>query len=120
MFNIIYYTENEKSPIVEFMLKLPPKDRAKILREIDLLEKHGFALGMPSIRKMKGTDNLWELRIKQSSNNYRFFYFQHIADTFILLHAIHKKTQKTPKRDIDTAIRRMNKYIKGSENNVKS
>ncbi len=115
MYKILYYTENDRSPVVEFMLKLPSKDRAKILREIDLLEKHGFALGMPSIKKMKGTDNLWELRIKHSSNNYRVFYFQHISDTFTLLHAIHKKSQKTPKRDINTALSRIKKTSKGSE-----
>ncbi len=116
MYRIIYYTDQDKSPIVDFLLQLSPKARAKVLREIDLLKEYGFALGMPSIKKISGTSDLWELRVKQSSNNYRVFYFQSFDETFVLLHAFHKKSQKAPRREIDTAIRRMKKFNKGSVN----
>jgi phage-related protein len=109
---IVYYCDKDKYPVVEFIKTLSDKDAAKILREIDLLETHGFYLGMPHIKKMAGTKDLWELRVKQSSNNYRVFYFHYTNNQFVLLHAIHKKSKRTPKSDIKIATDRMNKYIK--------
>jgi len=114
---VIYYTYNNKIPVLNFLKQLNPKEQAKVLREVDLLTEFGFALGMPHIKKITGTDNLWELRIKQSSNNFRIFYFYFKNNKFILLHAIRKKTHKTPAKDISVALKRQAKYIKGCENN---
>lgn len=47
---------------------------------------------------MTSTNGILELRIKQSTNNFRIFYFNFINNKFILLHAIRKVSQKTPKR----------------------
>ncbi len=110
MYDIIYFTDGDSNPIVEFLLTLSPKEQAKILREIDLLEKFGFSLQMPHVKKMAGTDDLWELRVKQSSNNFRVFYFHYIDNKFVLLHAIRKTTKKTPKKDITLALKRKDQY----------
>lgn len=48
-------------------------------------------------------DGLWELRIKFASDISRIFYFYPLA---------HKKTDKTPKREIETAKKRMADYLK--------
>ena len=69
MFQIIYYSNNGTSPILDFLKSIPKKDVAKILREIDLLEEFGLSLGMPHIKKLVDSDDVWELRIKFSSNN---------------------------------------------------
>ena len=98
-----------------FRSTLPKKDQAKILRDIDLLQEFGFSLGMPYIKKMKGTDNLWELRVKQSTNNYRFFYFSLKDNKLVLLHGFKKKTQKTPKKEINIAETRKNDYLERSD-----
>ncbi len=115
MFEIEYYSENNKNHIYEFIKEQQPKDQAKILREIDMLARFGLALGMPHIKKMEGTHDLWELRIKQSTNNFRIFYFCFKKNTFVLLHGIRKTTAKTPKRDIEIALKRLNNYVKGSD-----
>ncbi len=117
MYEVVYYSDNGENPILNFLLTLSDKEQAKILREIDLLEKFGFSLGMPHVKKMAGTDDLWELRIKHSSNNFRIFYFHFINNKFVLLHAIRKTTQKTPKKDITLALKRQINYIKGCDNN---
>ncbi|PKM49087.1 MAG: type II toxin-antitoxin system RelE/ParE family toxin [Firmicutes bacterium HGW-Firmicutes-7] len=117
MYELIYYAEKNKIPVLDFLKSLNPKEQAKILREIDLLEEFGFSLGSPHIKKMVGTDSLWELRIKQSTNNFRIFYFNYINNKFILLHAIRKASQKTPKKDINLALTRQANYIKGCEHN---
>ena len=116
MYKIIYYTRNNTCPILDFFKTIQKKDVAKILRDIDLLEEYGLSLGMPYIKKMTGTKNIWELRIKQATNNYRIFYFTMKFNQIILLNAFQKKTTKTPSVELNKAINYMNDYLKRSEN----
>lgn len=57
-----------------------------------------------------------ELRTKQANNIFRTFYFVVIKDEpensekAVLLHAIQKKTDKTPKKELETALARMKDY----------
>ncbi|MGB3366437.1 MAG: type II toxin-antitoxin system RelE/ParE family toxin [Acidaminobacteraceae bacterium] len=111
MCEIIYYYKDDQSPIVEFLSKLPRKDQAKILREVDLLEQFGISLGMPHVKKMAGTDDLWELRVKQGSDNYRIFYFTMKQRRFVLLHAFQKESQKTPNKEIKIAENRKSEFL---------
>ena len=117
MYEVIYFTDGDTSPVVDYMMTLSPKERAKILREIDLLEKFGYQLGMPHSKKMTGTDELWELRIKLASNNHRVFYFHFINNKFVLLHAFRKKSQKTPKKEINLALKRIKQHKQRSDYN---
>ena len=41
MYEIKYYTENDYCPVMGFISQLNPKEQAKILREIDLLQEFG-------------------------------------------------------------------------------
>ena len=59
LFEIIYYTKNDDCPIFDFLKTLPKKDRAKILREIEMLQEFGLSLGMPHIKKMKNDDDMF-------------------------------------------------------------
>ena len=52
---------------------------------------------------MAGTNDLWEVRVQAGSNIYRFLGFLHLGGFVILNHAFQKKTQKTPKKEIDIA-----------------
>ncbi len=90
---------------------MPKKELAKILRDVDLLSEYGYNLGMPHIKKMKGTDDIWELRVKISSKNYRIFYFTFKENAYMMLHAFLKKSNKTPQRELNTAIRYRNEYL---------
>jgi phage-related protein len=110
-----YYTENGKSPVFDFISSLNHKHQAKILREIDLLAEFGFSLGLPHIKSIKNSDGLWELRIKHSSNNFRILYFHYSQGKFVLLHGFKKTTSKTPKNDINIALKRMKNYLQRSE-----
>lgn len=85
MYTVIYYNKNNEIPVFNFIIRLPKKDQAKILREIDLLEKFGLSLGYPHIKKINSKENIWELRIKHSSNHYRIFYFTLSSNAFLLL-----------------------------------
>jgi phage-related protein len=58
-----------------------------------------------------GVADVWELR----PGNNRIFYFCSCDNTFILLHSFRKKTQKTPRREIEKALRERNDYLKRKE-----
>jgi phage-related protein len=65
-----------------------------------------LSLGSPYVEKVK--DKIWALRIKHGTDYYRILYFAYTGRRFILLHAVKKKSDKLQKRDIETAIKRMN------------
>ncbi len=59
---------------------------------------------------MEVTDGLFEMRIKVGSNIYRIFCFFDKGNLIILLNGFHKKTEKTPKNEIERAERLKQKY----------
>lgn len=78
----------------------------KIIEAIETLER------LPSnyLKAMTGTDGLYEARIQLGSNIWRVFCFFDGDRLVILLNGFQKKTQKTPKKEIDRALRLMAKY----------
>ena len=66
-----YKKENGKIPVLEYLLTLNPKIRAKAFSEIELLEKHGTDLREPYTKPIKGEKYIL-LRYKQNF----LFYFQ--------------------------------------------
>lgn len=63
---------------------------------------------MPSIGK-----GVEELRVWDETGTYRVIYTARIADAVYVLHAFHKKTQATSKRDIDIARERHVQLMRG-------
>ena len=72
-----------------------------------ILRDYGFHLEVKYLRRMAGVKGLWELRAKYQSVQFRIFLSKLTDREVVLLHAIIKKTAKTPKRDIQTAEKRM-------------
>ena len=52
-----------------------------------------------------------EIRVKDRDGQYRVFYFHKLADRIIVFHAFVKKTQKTPKKELDTGRDRLKKIL---------
>lgn len=67
---------------------------------------------------MKSHKGLFEARIKLGSNIWRVFCLFDKGKLVILLNGFTKKTQKTPKKEIEKAVRLMNEYYeeKNKEN----
>lgn len=67
---------------------------------------------MPYVKHIQGDAyrGLWELRIKLANDTPRIFYFLSLENTFVLLHGFLKKTDETPKRELDIAKRHMEDY----------
>lgn len=96
-----YDTEDGKCPVQEYLDSLEPKLLAKTLRTIDLLENNGTTLRGP-YSELLG-DGIFELRTKQGSDITRVLYFFMIGNKAILTNGFTKKTQKTPKSEIELA-----------------
>ena len=99
-----YRDERGVSNVEEFLDSVQDKKlKAKIFRDIGLLQTLGTDLKMPQARYIE--DGIWELRTKQSTNISRILYFTFAQDKIILLNGFVKKTQKTPPEEIDRAKR---------------
>ena len=109
----VYKDNSGNEPVVEYLNALPAKHKAKALRAIDLLEEFGRELKEPYAKHLEG--ELWELRVKQASDISRILYFAEVGDSFVLLHGFIKKTQKTPKKELDRALRYLADYVRGTK-----
>lgn len=105
-----YKTKSGKEPVKDFIRKLSKKEKAKVVREIELLENKGIYLEFPKSSNIKGYKKLRELRIRFSNNQIRIIYFLFINNTFILLHGFRKKQGPIPKGELEIALRRMEEY----------
>ena len=111
------WKENGIIPVQYFLYSLNPKLRAKAFSDIELLKQLGTELRKPYVKPIKGKDNkdLYELRIKFSSDIARIFYFTYYDNKFVLLHGFIKKTMKTPQGEIKKARKYMEDYKRRSE-----
>ena len=87
------------------MAKWPRGIRASFLRITETMMEEGPDIGMPHTRAMGG--GLFEVRAKGREGIGRAFYCTAVGKRIVILHAIVKKTEKTPARDLDTARARL-------------
>ena len=115
MYKIVFYKdEKNRSYVAEYIKELREKkdknsriNLGKIEDIINGLRIHGTNLGMPYIRRIN--NDIWEMRPLR--NRILFFCFK--DEKIVLLHYFIKKTNKTPRREIEKAINEMNNYIRG-------
>ena len=96
-----YKTEDGIEPAKDFLSSLEPKMQAKMFRIIDLLEANGPAIRLPYSSHLD--DGIFELRAKQGSDITRVLYFFQVGNKAYLTHGFIKKTQKTPRSEIELA-----------------
>ena len=119
MYNVVFYEDiNGESELWNFLEELRIKastnkdariQHKQISLYIQLLEDHGTRLPENITKHLE--DDIWELR----PGNNRIFYFYHKDDTFILLHYFRKKSQKTPRREIERAKAERDDYLSRKE-----
>jgi len=107
---IKFYTKkNGKSPVLEFIKKLDYKTRLKVFWTFELI-KNENNVSTKYFKKLKGTSEIWEIRVKQNKNAYRFLGFVYRNIFIILNHAFVKKTKKTPTKEIGVAKKRKEEF----------
>ena len=108
-FEVIFYRkENGEEPAKDFLISLNPKIRAKVARAISRLQKNGTELREPFSKHLE--NGIFELRVAFSSNTSRILYFFFAGKNVILTNGFIKKTQKTPRSEIEKAKRYREDY----------
>ena len=103
---IIFYGEN----FLNFYKRLDPDVKSKIqyvfelIKQVDLVPKKFLA-------PMTGYDGLFEIRVEYQSNIYRIFCCFDQGQLVVLFNGFQKKTQKTPKKEIEKAMRLKQEYF---------
>jgi phage-related protein len=94
----------------EFLKALPEKVQDKIFKVIEAIETLE-RVPVNFLKQIIGTKGLYEARIQLGSNIWRVFCFFDDQQLVILINGFQKKTQKTPKKEIEKAKYLMNKYF---------
>lgn len=100
---LLYETKRGEKPVEGFIKKLNSSTVAKLIHTIDLLEKHGYKLGLPHSKRL--ITNIYELRIRGKEEIRILYTFK--ESKVYLLHAFKKKSQKTPKKEVVTSLNRL-------------
>ena len=97
-----FRTSAGNEPVRDWLRALEREDRRAIGEDIKTAQ-FGWPIGMPLIRKLE--KGLWEVRTTLEDGIARVMFT--VQDTrMILLHGFIKKSQKTPKNELDTARKR--------------
>lgn len=89
-----------KCPIQGFLDPLPGKVAQKVTWVLKLIEDLD-TVPTTYFKKLVGTEEIWECRIAFGSNTYRIFCFFEGNSVIVLTHGFMKKSQKTPKTEIE-------------------
>ncbi|MBF0142924.1 MAG: type II toxin-antitoxin system RelE/ParE family toxin [Magnetococcales bacterium] len=104
---ITYYSERVRDTVLD----MPSGIQADYLRLTEVMRQHGVDLRMPHSRAMGS--GLFELRPQGPEGVGRVFYCVSIGRVIVVLHSFVKKTQETPKSELDLARRRLKEVKHG-------
>lgn len=105
----LYARRDGFSPVAEFIETQSSSNQAVIFAELDDLAEFGLMPRGNKLRCLEG--KLWELRFHGERLSFRLLYFAHSGKRIVVLHGFCKKTQKTPKRELEVARRRLHDYL---------
>jgi|ERR1035438_9891491 phage-related protein len=84
---------------------LPEDMRARLARIAKLIEEKGLErVGEPHVKHLEGP--LWEMRLKGRSGISRALYVTAVGRRVVIVRVFVKKTEKTPRREIELALSR--------------
>lgn len=106
-----YQASLGREPVREWLKDLSKDDKRVIGQDIKTVQ-FGYPIGMPLTRLLVGTEGLEEVRCHISNGQIARIIFYVEDDTIFLLHGFIKKTQKTPQKELDLAIKRYKELCK--------
>jgi phage-related protein len=98
-----------KHYFTDFYIKQKQKVKDKIIWTLKLIE---IIQNVPEeyLKHLEGTDGLYEIRVQHGSDIFRIFCFFDRGKLIVLANGFQKKTQKTPKSEIEKAIKIKKEY----------
>jgi len=106
-----YRSESDACPVEEFLDSLTGKQAQKVAWVLQLIEDMDI-VPVQYFKKLVNTDDLWEVRVQSGNNIFRFLGFLDGERLVVLNHGFQKKTQKTPRKEIQVAEGRKRDYLK--------
>jgi phage-related protein len=100
-----YKNSSGREPVKSWLKMLNPQEQNKIYENLRTLQRQ--PMEMPIARYLE--NNLWEVRTSLSTRKSRVI-FAIKNEQIVLLHGFIKKTQKTPRHDIDLALSRWKEF----------
>jgi phage-related protein len=108
--SIVFYTdERGNEPVGEFLRSLDLRAQARFTWSIEQLRIRNVQAREPLVRHIEG--RIWELRRESTTNIYRLFYAFLSRRRILFLHGFRKKSQRTPRNEIEMASRRLADFI---------
>ncbi|WP_420386181.1 type II toxin-antitoxin system RelE/ParE family toxin [Roseivirga sp.] len=103
----IVFFENH---FIAFYQKQNDKVKGKIQYVLELIRQVD-RVPEKFLKHLAGTDGLYEVRIEYQSNIYRVFCCFDEGKLVVLFNGFQKKSQKTPQKEIDNAVKIMKRYF---------
>jgi phage-related protein len=97
-------------PVEEFLDGLGPKPAQKLAWVLKLVKELPL-VPRQYLKKLEGTDELWEVRAEFGGDAFRLLGFWDAGSLIILTNGFAKKTQKIPSREIELAAWRRRDYL---------
>lgn len=112
---IFYRTKKGDCPVETFLDSLNAKQAQKVVWVLTLIETTAM-VPKQYLKKLTGTDDIWEVRIEFGSDTFRLLGFMDKGDLVILTNGFAKKSQKTPLTEIAIAEQRKNDHLSRGKN----
>ncbi len=109
---VFWKSSNGRKPVQEYIDSCTPKEQDKIIRQVYLLEEHGY-LAMSKQGDFEKIDDVgvWEFKIDYRNLRFRIFCGLE-KGMYVLLHIVRKTYKKLKRRDIKLAVDRLLEYRK--------
>ena len=102
---IIFY----KSYFIDFFKKQQQKVKDKILWIFKIIETQN-KIPASYLKHLEGTEGIYEIRVQYGNDIFRIFCFFDEGKIVVLANGIQKKSNKTPIREIEKAVRIKKEY----------
>ena len=106
----LYTKAGGRSPVAEFLASLPSKLRQKVNWTLRVVGEMGI-VSTEYLKKLQGTDGIWEVRVHIGNDALRLFGFFDGNDLIVLTNGFLKKTDKVPQKEIILAEERKKDYL---------
>ena len=109
-YNVIFFEKSDGSRLAyDFMVSIDKKMSSKVFWTLDVLKHQGPDMRLPYSKHLG--DGIFEIRTKVASDITRVLYFFVYGKNIVMTNGFVKKTQKTPKNEIDTAKKYRDEYL---------
>ena len=107
---IFYKTQSGKTPVADFLDSLNAKQAKKATWVLHLIE-NSKRVPKEYFKKLSGTSGIWEVRVQSGSNIFRLLGFIDNGRFVVLTNGFQKKSQKTPKNEIQISEQRKSDFL---------